>query len=450
MTATKKGVAAKATTARREAAVNVVKLDAKNPIPIETEGKGYIISRGRKYAPFLDDKDNFFQIILEAGLLSPTNRSCVNSKSKFSIGKGIVSKNEDELFKQFSKKVNAYGQSLSKLLKKIFTGYFSCGNVFVNLVKVTVGKKVTVHAYVKNHMDCRLLLPEKGTGLPTQVVISKNFRRKGTWNLTDESEYSIVNLYNGDPAQKWTKLPDGNEHLIIHLKHEEEGYDYYGMPSNIACLPQQILEYKMARANLDNLDNGLAVGGLILLSGNLSSDEAKLTAQKITNAHAGDGKRGKYVVLAAEGNENSKVIPFDNTKEYDYVEGDKRVEEKILFANEWSKTLIDPSSSGLNSGKFIRELYGTKMNTVISPVQSFVIDEFLMPYLTIVDSMQGTKFAQQEYMFANLPILGIANEVDVNSVITVDEGRAMLGLAELGTPEGKQIVKQKTNSNVPG
>ena len=78
---------------------NVASLDVKNPIPYEPSGESsafHLAKKNKKYLPFLEPKDNFFQLLLEAKLLSPTNSSCVNSKTNFCIGKGLYIKDSSE------------------------------------------------------------------------------------------------------------------------------------------------------------------------------------------------------------------------------------------------------------------------------------------------------------------------------------------------------------------
>lgn len=438
-------------TDRRSVISNAAKLDAKTPIPLETNGMGFITKKGRRYVPFFDSGDNFFQILLEAALLSPTNFACIGSKTKFSIGKGLrlaqkkdSAAPEDKELAKWCRRVNKKGQSFNKILKGIFNNRYAAGNSFIELVRFSVGKTKYFQIYLRNYIDCRLNMPGADEDdIPTSVFISKTFRKKGVWNFTEKDDPIEIALYNGDPKQKWTKGDDGVERLVIHLKNEVSGYDYYGMPSNVASLPQQILEYKFARYNMDNFDNNMVIGGVITVEASLTPDEAAKFSKDVTGAHTGDGKRGKYVILASEqGIKNSRIENFDQDKEYDYIEGDKRIEEKIILSNEWSKALIDPQSSGLgNSGKQIKEIYETKMNTVIAPEQTAILEDFVIPVMEMIDAWTGSKWASYAYEFDKIPVLGIGTEIDINSVLTVDEGREAIGYQTIGGESGKARIK---------
>lgn len=436
--------------------INTARLDAKSPIPLETEGKGYYFFNGNnRYIPFLDRKDNFFQVLIEANLLSPTNNSCVSSKTKFSIGEGwmLADGVEDKKIDEWAKVVNKKRQSFNDIIGGAFNNKYCSGNAFIEIVRTKVGTSRYIKLFLKNFNDCRVAEPDADDDIPTHIIVSKKFRKKGMWSITEQEDVIAVPIYTGEHGQTWYKDSKGNEHAIIHLKNDVPGYDYYGMPSNVACLPQQILEYKMARFNLDNFDNNLAIGGLIVLQGNLTPEESGKVAREITTAHSGDGKRGKYVILSSEaGVENSKVIPFDQTKDYDYINGSKRIEEQIIFANEWSKVLIDPMAGGMgNSGKQIKEIYETKMNTVIFPEQNKMIETLINPIMQACDEWMGTKWSNYKFTFNNITALGIASDVDVNSVLNVDEGREALGYKEIGGEAGKSIIKsnKQLQINVP-
>ena len=135
-------------TSKKEKTVfsNVAMLDVKNPIPYEPSGESsafHLAKKNKKYLPFLEPKDNFFQLLLEAKLLSPTNSSCVNSKTNFCIGKGLYIKDgsEDKEFEEFSKRVNNKGQNLNKVLKSVFSNHFTVGNNFIEVIRGKIGEK---------------------------------------------------------------------------------------------------------------------------------------------------------------------------------------------------------------------------------------------------------------------------------------------------------------------
>jgi hypothetical protein len=100
-----------------------------------------------------------------------------------------------------------------------------------------------------------------------------------------------------------------------------------------------------------------------------------------------------------------------------------------------------------NSGKQIKEIYETKMNTVIGPVQQFVIEKFLQPLMNICDASLNTKWSAYQFGINNIPALGISSDIDVNGVLTIDEGREALGYEEITDGSGKQVIGAKKSTD---
>ena len=334
----------------RESVSNVATIDTVNPIPFEPSGQSnaFLFSnKNRGYLPFLEGQPNFFQLLLEAKLLSPTNNSCVNSKTNFCIGKGLYFKDEkqkDDEFIKFSKRVNNKGQSLNKVLKSIFNNHFSVGNNFVEIVRGSAGNKKFIRVINRSFLECRLSEPNDDD-ICESVFVSKHFRNRNHWTLDKDSMVEIPIYYGKD--SKWYKNKNGNtEHCFIHIKNETPGYEYYGIPDNISSLPQQILEYKSARYNIDIVENNLVIGGIIFLDGNVSSEEAQKVGRNIIYSHTGDGKRGRWTIVTGKGVSKSVVTQFDGKTDGSFLKLDENIEGKIIDSNNWDSTLYGQHQNG--------------------------------------------------------------------------------------------------------
>lgn len=442
----------KKTASKSKPIINAVSLDAKTPIPIEHHGSAFHTRKGRRYIPFLEPLDNFAQLLLEAKLLSPTHMACVNSKTQYSIGEGWYLKNidKDKSLSLWAATVNKKGQSLNDILRNVFDNLYTAGNAYIEIIRGKFGSSKFVKVYLNSFLDCRLSMLEDND-TPISIFKSPEFRKKGVWNMTTD-DFVELPLYTGSSIGKeWFKDSKGNEHTIIHLKNEISGYDYYGMPSSVSSLPQQILEYKAARYNIDNFDNNLVIGGVIVLQGNLTTDEADKLGNKIIQQHAGDGKRGRYVILTSEaGIENSKVIPFEKQRDGDFIEFDKRIEEKIISANNWDAFLAGihrQSSLGSGGSAYIRSIFSIKNATVIQPMQAYVIEKFLNPLIQICDSWMGTKWSEHEIGIKPVTPISFLGDIDVNAIITKNEGRTVIGLTALDEIEGSSFIKQQTKNS---
>lgn len=438
---------------------NVATIDAKNPIPFEPSGEStafHLTRRSRKYLAFLDPKDNFFQLLLEAKLLSPTNNSCVNSKTNFCIGKGMYIKDgsENKEFDTFKKRVNKKGQNLDKIVKSIFNNHFTVGNNFIEVIRGQIGAKKFVYMVNRPFLDCRLSSPNDDDICET-VFISKEFRKKTAWNLVEDKAVELP-IYYGDPDMDWYKSDVGTEHCIIHVKNDVPGYDYYGMPDNISSLPWQILEYKNVRYNLDIIDNNLIVGGVLFLEGNVSQEEGKKVGRDIIYSHTGDGKRGRWtVVTGGKGITNSSLQQFDTKTDGSFLKLDENVESKIVDSNNWDTALYGQhqSSSGMGNGGFayLSAVFDTKKKTVIEPTQELIFQDLINPFFEIYDNWMGTKFSDLELAFKPVSPASFIGEIDVNSCLTKDEGREILGKPAMeDKAKGSEfITTSKNKKDVP-
>lgn len=431
---------------------NVTKLDTEHPIPFEQKGLSHIAEKSYRYLPFLGDSDNFFETLTEAKLLSPTCNACVNTKVKYSIGSGWTFGDEakdKEFEKFFAKRVNKKGETLNSILKKVFDNLYTTGNCFINIVKATTGDKSSIKVYVKNNFDSRLAYSED-PDVAEKVIFSSRFRERSGY-IQLSSDQIEVPIYFGEKLT-WFKDSKGNEHICIHIKNEVSSADHYGLPSNVAGLLQMQIEYKGARYNIDNFENNLVIGGIIYSKSSMSEPEAKKHAKKIVESHSGDGKRGRYVFMASEGGiDDISVVPFEKQTDGSFIDMDRRVEEKIVIANEWDATLAGINTgSSLGRGKgYFKEIFEVKYKTVIRPEQEKIIECFLNPLLQIIDEACGTKFSQDAIDIVTPMPVSYGTEINPNDVLTVDEGRELMNKVPLGGEAGKQIISSnKSKSNV--
>lgn len=444
-------------TPTQEANLNVsneAKLDVVNPIPFEAKGSSTafdLFEGDKKYIPFLNPHDNYFSILQEASLLSPTTQSCINSKVFFCSGNGIRIKDGNdkkiEDFKIFQKKVNNRRQSLGKVVDSVFSNYFRVGNVFIEIIKIKVGKTAKVMAYVHSFLDCRLGAPD-ANDIPQTVLVSRKFRGSKDWVIDDTNAVELP-IYNGEETQ-WKEFKDDSERCMIHIKNQMDGYDYYGLPENVSSLPWQILEYKGARYNLDNFENNMVIGGAIIMEGNHTDAELTRVASNIRYQHTGDGKRGRWVVL---GNKQGKgtVENFAKQSDGDFLKLDENAEQKIIDSNNWDSALFGQNvSKGLGNGgvAYLRTVFKIKHKTVVKPTREVIFEEFILPFLEISDQFCATNWADEEIEFESIDIEDLVEDIDVNSVITVDEGRERLNMDKLEDERGKKLISEVTKNNV--
>lgn len=449
---------------KKGAASNSVQLDPKTPIPIDYGSNIFITTKGKQYVPFLNPKDVFGQLLTEAMLLSPTTHSCVTSKAQYCLGKGWYIKNgkEDKNLTTWAAMLNRKQQSLNDIMLKMNNALFTAGNTYVEIVRGQIGGTKFIRLYPRSYLDCRLSLPDDDDICNT-VFYSKYFRQKNFWNLkfTEITEIPIwsPNMFDNP----WVKGLDGFEHTMLHLKIDTEANEYYGFPSNIACLPQQILEYKAARYNLDNFDNNLVIGGVIAVKGAMTDEEALALGKNIIYQHSGDGKRGRYVIINSANGipEGVDIKDFTKQVEGSFIESDTHNSEKIYTENKWNKVLIGGSENkniGSGNSAYLRSVFDIASSTVIEPHQLFMIDKFIRPLMLIRDEFMKDGSSKYDIGIKAIQPLSFLGDIDVNAILTKDEGREIIGKDPIGGDKGSEFIKtakdttnnqNPTGTNVP-
>jgi hypothetical protein len=442
---------------------NAIKLDANNPVPFELSGNSfYFFEQSYKYIPFLGTKDDFFNILLEARLLSPTQNACINTRKTYCVANGLTISEipADKTLKEFDQdlydfvsSVNNRDESINTVVGDIFEAFDTFGNVFIEIVKGFVYKKPFVMVYVWNTPECRLAQPADEQSPSEAVVRSKRFLRQGIMiDFKNVTQIPLMNKRNFKLKKNWLTDAKGVSRTVIHLKNKMSGYPYYGMPQSVGSLTHQVLEYRGARYNLDLLENNLNQGGIMVIKGNMTQEEATKKAQLVNKQHAGAGKAGRWTFIATEsGIDGSEMHPFDTQKEGSYLEQDKSLEAKIIFQNRWNKVLagLDDGSALGKGNDYIRTIYDIALKTVIIPQQDYVMENFVRPFFQIVDDHMRTSWSKYTWSFKNsTPASFIQMLNSVDGAVQRNEVRSELGLTPDDTEKGKEYLSSPAKSAI--
>lgn len=439
---------------------NEVRLDAKNPIPFDG-GQAFSFINHTEYLPFLTKADDFGQQLLECRLLSVTHNRCVVTKSNYCAGDGFQDVNGNDLqqeIKDWLKSMNMKNEPATELTKRTFEDFFTWGNVPIELVRFKSAGKRYFYVYVHNFLEWRLGKPDEDD-IVTYAIQSKLFlRRKGFLSAEEIKKAKILPIYNPRRKEKdnWSRDEKGVERTLIWYKNSVSGFPYYGLPSAIASMIYQLLEYKGARYNLDNFDNNMVVSALLALKGNLSQAEANRIGKEAIKTHTGDGKRGRVMVVASEeGIDGSDLHTFDTQKEGSFSEADDKWMQKILLANEWDSVLagiVSTSTMGKGSG-FLTKIVEHINKTVILPAQQKIMDGVWDHIYSLASIWMGWDISKYNFAIkSNIDISGLT-DVDITPVVTVDEVREAKGLPLDGTERGKKYLgelKAKQQQNKGG
>lgn len=412
-----------------------ITLDPITPIPFQVGKGSFAYTAGTKYIPFIDHSDNLAMTFMEARSISSTHDSCISSIAECSIGEGLKiadEKKNDALIGWFEC-VNNENETMDDILLGISDGLGENGNMFVEVVKGQFAGRKYIKLYLHPLLHTRFGPENEKTGRPDKVFISESFAKKGyKSNLAKElKEIPLYNPNRLNRSENWIK--EGHEYrTVIHVRNKVSGIRHYGFPQSKSTLRYQVMEGKAAQFNIDNFDNNMVLGGMLIFKNAMTQDEANRNARSIINSYTGQGKAGRIAVVSSEGGvEDVDFKEFKTQKEGSFIELDKRIEDKIIGGHKWSKEFYSTDAATLGKGAgYLRSLWDIKEKMVLKPLRQKLLNQFVYPFMKIWDDHMGDGASELTFTFASVIPMSFLGDLDPNAFIKVKDAREMAALDE--------------------
>ena len=374
------------------------------------------------FVPF--GKDNLFpQYLAETKRRSSTHRSVLSQKTTFTTGSGFATKNE--ALKELLEDVNANGETMKDVFKKLADDYFSYGNAYLEGVVYDGG----INWYHKDASTAR---------------VGKNGRKvyfHPDWKNAKKNDGRMVTIptYPRISANRF----------IIHYKDYESTFNHYGLPDFIAAMEWIAIDYEIGKYNHTNFKNGFAPSAIVTVNGNFGEAEAEDFVNTAKETLTGSGNNAKILFLVKDGDDdgNTDVQILSNKEDGDFLELQKLCDQNIITAHRWQPALSGIVSSGKmnNTGSEIRIAYELAMSTVIKDTTNILIE----PIKRIIKRELGIETADLTVVYE--PPISFLSDIDPKQVLTINEQRAMLSRdlgdleqGDLLLSERQQIQVEKT------
>ena len=349
-----------------------------------------------KFIPF--GTDNLFpQYLAKLKRQSSTHRSVLAQKSIFTSGAKFVSDNEN--LKEYIKNVNADGESLREVFKKLADDYYTFGNAYLEGVIYDGG----VNLY---HIDA------------TTVRISKNKKSaivNPDWEKynTNKDDEKVIPLY---PNTKGNKF-------IMQFKDYEPTFSFYGLPDYVAALEHIAVDYEIGKWNHTKFKNGFQPSAIVEISGDMGEEEAKKLVNEAQKKFVGEGNNGKIMFIVKNGDTaaaNVSIISDD--QDGSWLDLQRITDQNIVTAHRWQPSLSGLVSSGKmnNTGSEIRIAYDLAMTTVIKDTSDLLLNGIK----TILYDEMG--ILSNELLIHYEPPISFATQIDPTKVLTINEQRRLL------------------------
>tara|TARA_R110000803_G_scaffold137211_3_gene204197 strand:+ start:73 stop:1374 length:1302 start_codon:yes stop_codon:yes gene_type:complete len=369
------------------------------------------------WIPFGDD-NLFPQHLSELSRAAATHRAILNTKTTFTMGEGFHSL--DENLDEYLKDVNADGESLDDVIRKVVDDYWTMGNAYLEIV---IGEGY-VNLY---HHDA------------TTGRVSKEGNKilfHPDWADVNRSEDKIKSL---ELYPNFRKGKKNIKRSVIHFSDYESTYYYYGLPDYVAALDHIKISAQIGKYNLTRFKNGFMPSAIIELGADMSEEEAQIFIDEAREKLTGENNNSKILFIAKNGEEAaSNVQIISDTADGSFMELQTITNDNIISAHRWNPALSGIQVAGsLGNNQQILTIYDIIMSTVVREPQQMVLRE-----LKKLLKRHGG-FSVSDLHIVNKPPVTMLGAINPTDYISVQEGRRIFHLPELTEEELGNLLIEK-------
>ncbi len=379
-----------------------------------------------EYIPF--GKDNLFpQYLAELKRQSSTHRSVLAQKTTFTTGSGFFTRNES--LAEYIDDINADGESLKDVFKKLADDYFTYGNAYLEGVVYDGG----INFYHKDASTARISKNKKTICFhPDWTNYKKSPEKK-----------QVIPVYPNIASSRF----------VVHYKDYESTFNFYGLPDYVAALEHIAIDYEIGKFNHTAFKNGFSPSAIVTVNSDFGEAEAEKFVETAKETLTGSGNNSKILFLVKNGEDSrgTDVQIISNKEDGDFLDLQKLTDQNIITAHRWQPALSGIISSGKmnNTGSEIRIAYELAMSTVIKDTTNIL----LSPIKKVLSKELGLDTDDLQVVYE--PPISFLSDLDPKQVLTINEQRMMLNKdlpeiedGELLISDRQTIRVERQNTNV--
>lgn len=338
-----------------------------------------------------------------------TSRSILAWKAIYTAGKGFIT--DDDSLLEWTKAANPE-ENFRSVFKKVVEDYNEFGNAYVEVVT----DRANTFFFMFHH-DA------------TAVRIGKKTRDGFVglfpdWAQVQGREERIVWV----PIFKKRGLEEGEDgllHTFVHIRDYEPQFPIYGLAEWVAGMDAAAIGYKTNKWNVSRLDNQFSTSGILEIYGDKSDKKLLEQIKKFKEKKTGEGNNAQLLVIVRERGADaaSNYTPLIQTNEGDWINLHKQSDQDMIIAHNWFRSLTGLAEAGtLGNTQQIRNEYQIARETVISDTQDVILDSLS----SVFEDLGG--FDAEGFRVRNTSPLSIEDRIDINFLITREEGYKIVGI----------------------
>lgn len=434
---------------------DVLNEDLFNEPNLDRAGRSAQLVRN-KWVLMFDESQSFLKNLMALIYNSHSNSSILKNKTAFTCGEGFqVVESETTPLLQMVKdmvraftgqpqtitnlnndllKVNANGETLEEVAKKIIFDYVAFGNAFVEFMETTESGQPVFYIYHTPVYKCGLSKPNN-RGVSEFVAISQDWT-----NQQREEDLEVLPMY-----PNFTNGPV--KRSIIHIKEYLPGFELFGVPEWSSARVWCENEYRIGKHNRGKLKNGFVPSAFAQFFGAFTPEEAQELIEGIDNTFTDTGNNSKIFaqVLRDESYKMNLEI-LEDQKEGSFLDLQKLATQAIITANRWTTSLSGIATAGkLGSNQQIRDEIEFVTNVVIKPIRRVILQRIINPYVENLSRVKGNIYGNLKLEFVNLTPVSLASLLDPNTVLLNNEKREQFGFNKLTEEEEQQLAREQQN-----
>jgi hypothetical protein len=382
---------------------------------------------------FDNDNNNFPNDLAKRSKRCAVHNAIIETKVVFTCGDGITFTRDGEAvdldreprLKEYVSSVNAKGESIDEIYTKAARDLIT-GGAFA-LQPVRNGDFFGFY-----HQDWTEVRSQK----ENKDHKVENYYISPDWDTINKSENTEAEeILEMLPAfEKGSREPNS----ILYVKEYTPEHRYYGLPDYVGALNWIDISYRIPKFNLDRFDNGFMPSAVVDLFGD--APEGMTAEQYIKDVvvpkFTGEGNNSKILFqMLDDETQKTNVQLFDNVKDGDFTVLQELADQNIISAHRWHPALSGIKSAGqLGNNQEIRNAFEIVKNTVIRGYQIKLNKAFDM-------MLEEAGFGDIKVSVHTKSPVSFIGDIDINSVLTTNEKREMLGLPPL--EENEQTEQQE-------
>lgn len=216
---------------------------------------------------------------------------------------------------------------------------------------------------------------------------------------------------------------------MVHAKQYSPEFYFWGLPDWIGAKHWVELEYRIAKFNVSKFQNGLTPSGILQMFGDLTDEQKQQYIHDMREKMTNTGNDFKVIFQISENPDLvTKWIPTETSYQGFFMELATLCKEFIAVGMGVPLSLVQATPGQLGNNQQIRSEFELLYNTEIFEIQQTILKKIVKPYLDTVADYENKPWLKDiELDFKNIIPVSYKGDLDVNKLISVNEGRELIG-----------------------